>query len=320
MFPDDHEKGQRIPGKFSRGPAKEKRPVGRPRKSPPVKRSGRRVKPAPVTRSKGGWRRKPRRITPATIANYWPPERLIILRERWPTYDLVWEILDKLNRVEAPKPTTVWQVRLMASRMKMRRPADIASVNKRAALLGVHNARPFQARKQAEQPEPERRFNKVGCLIEPKSRLRKVGRKKNPVLEKQLAKRRHTIGLSNVFRSLAQARVGTAKRARRRKTAERNKDIRTRCRAGETRMDLAIAHGLTYGTIVKICAGIDMAAVKARKKRQAAYSVIWQRKNHVQRYAKAAAKRREAAAKRPPGRPRRAPATPEAPGSPLFAL
>lgn len=70
------------------------------------------------------WRgqKKKRRITPGVLANYWTKNRLKQLRLRWRTWEWGDSILAKINSYPAPKPVTRWQIWLMASYLRIRRP------------------------------------------------------------------------------------------------------------------------------------------------------------------------------------------------------
>lgn len=188
------------------------------------------MKPPPVERSKGGWRRKPRRITPGTIANYWPTrKRVDTLRSLWPSYLPTGEIIERLNRYKAPKPVTLWQCWLMASRLKVRRPTDIRSkVHAVEKAVGKGNGAIRLAKVTSPEVEirnAKRKRHLIGALVEPEGLLRKVGRKPKPKRPKQ--PRLWSVGLGMGLRKPVRKRkTSTAKKNRR--NAQRRKPARKR--------------------------------------------------------------------------------------------
>jgi hypothetical protein len=137
-----------------------------------------RIVPKPVTRSKGGYRRKPRRITPFVIDNYWPGgQRVASLRRHWGSHKPCWDIIDRINAFPAPKLVTEWQCRMMASHLGLRRPPDsraFAANNRKmdAATIAL------RVRNRGPQPQPMYAYEPVPP--DHAGKLRKVGRKPKP--------------------------------------------------------------------------------------------------------------------------------------------
>ena len=136
-------------------------------------------KPPEVTRSKGGWRRKPRRITPYVIAAYWPgTERLLVLRKLWPTFTDSSLIIEAINKIPAPKNVNKWQCWLMASHLRLRRPEGSGAYRIRVRDLGLENAEPMRKRLHSLAPRKQKVPRRARPTTE--KRLRKVGRKPKP--------------------------------------------------------------------------------------------------------------------------------------------
>jgi hypothetical protein len=178
-------------------------------------------KPPPVERSKGGWRRKARRITPATVANYWAHRgRLDVLRATWPGYLPTDEILARINRFPSPKPVTVWQCKLMASRLKLRRPSDLRStITIVEKAVGKGNG---AIRLEKKTPRARKR-HAVGTVVEPDSILRKVGRK--PKLKRPRIPRLWSVGLGMGRKA---PKRGTVRKRRRKSRAQRARGVHSR--------------------------------------------------------------------------------------------
>ena len=140
--------------------------------------------PLPVTRSKGGWRRKPRRVTPFVIENYWPGERLAILRSDWPRFVDSKTIVARLNEIPAPKPVTVWQCWIMAAHLKIRRPPRWIKYQHALRDLGVENAAVIRARMAKELGRPPS-YRSAPVQPETKNKLRKTGARKSKPKPKQ---------------------------------------------------------------------------------------------------------------------------------------
>jgi hypothetical protein len=167
--------------------------------------------PLPVTRSKGGWRRKPRRMTPYIIAAYWPgTRRLSVLKRRWPTYLDVESIVREINRLPASKPVTIWQCRMMASHLRIRRPPDFDRHRREFTMLGPLHMKPRLRRRQAEIRAGTKTAAAIPARPETERKLRKVGRKK--VIKRKGKARLHSRGLST-------GRVGkVARKAKKRRS------------------------------------------------------------------------------------------------------
>lgn len=132
----------------------------------------------PVTRSKGGYRRKPRRITPFVVDTYWPGnQRVACLRRHWGSYKPWWQILDLINRFPAPRPVSHWQCKMMASHLNLRRPIDIGAMTKVFLEIGPATG---ALRVRNRGPAPARVYMYEPAQPEHESKLRKVGRKPKP--------------------------------------------------------------------------------------------------------------------------------------------
>ena len=210
--------------------------------------SGYRMKPAPVTRSKGGWRRKPRRITPFVIENYWPgTQRLATLRRMWPMWKPNWMIVDAVNRWPAPRAVTVWQCKLMASHLKLRRPRNIGAFTRACQELG-----PETTKLRLRYRSSVTAFVRIApAQPERASKLRKVGRKPKP---KALPGdgRLFATGLSMGRSPRA---VLTPAEVRSKEIKRRNIRIRAIYRHGTDARTLAKRFGLSHHTIYTICEG-----------------------------------------------------------------
>lgn len=149
-------------------------------------------------RSRGGWRIKPRRITPFVVENYWPGgRRVAALRRHWGSYKPWWEILERINRHPAPRPVTHWQAKMMASHLGLRRPRDIGPMTKIFHEIGPETGA-LRVRNRGAAPP-------VAFLYEPvkpehPGKLRKVGRKPKPPKprKRKTPPRTATVGLSAV--------------------------------------------------------------------------------------------------------------------------
>jgi hypothetical protein len=151
--------------------------------------------PLPVTRSKGGWRRKARRMTPFVIANYWPgTERLRILKRWWPSYLDAESIVRRINKFPAPKPVTVWQCKMMASHLRITRPMDFSSHIRDLVELGPLHVKPRLARRQRAIRAGSKSAAALPARPESKRKLRKVGRK--PLVKRKTKTKKHARGLS----------------------------------------------------------------------------------------------------------------------------
>jgi hypothetical protein len=134
--------------------------------------------PKPVTRSKCGHRRKPRRITPFVVDNYWPGgQRVAALKRHWGSYKPWWEIVERINRFPAPKSVNRWQCWLMASHLGIRRPVDISSFTRINAALGPDI---MAIRVRNRGPSPPLLYMYEPVQPESALKLRKVGRKPKP--------------------------------------------------------------------------------------------------------------------------------------------
>jgi hypothetical protein len=129
-------------------------------------------------------------MTPGTIANYWPgTERLTVLRKHWHSYREVDWIIERINRLPAPKPVTIWQCRLMASHLHVTRPADFNAHVRLARRLRAYRC--LHPDERAELQELRERAMwlqfttsnnvmgrpQVEARPEAESHLRRVGRK-----------------------------------------------------------------------------------------------------------------------------------------------
>lgn len=154
-----------------------------------------RIVPKPVTRSKGGFRRKPRRITPFVIENYWPGgQRVAALRRHWGSYKPFWEVVDRINRFPAPKPVTQWQCWLMASHLGLRRPSDIQKMTKVFTDIGPETGA-LRVRNRGQSPGANDHYKYDPVRPEHEGKLRKVGRKPKPPKPK---KRRTPLPIASV--------------------------------------------------------------------------------------------------------------------------
>lgn len=273
--------------------AGESAPQAEPQKAQLVRsvrkrRVRRRLREPIVTRSKGGWRRKPRRITPHTIEQYWPGiARLNILRSYWTRYTRIEEIVEKINKKPAPRPVTVWQVRLMASHLGLRRPADFIGFWK---VNGITRPDTLRIRLRKRDPGKPDFWDRI-ARPEPASLLRKVGRKPKVPLPFKIRYRGASRGMKLSFASPVEKRLGKKRIRDRRPTYWRNREIRDRYRAGATQVQLAVAYGLSFGHIIRLVDGINKAEVRRAKKRM----LLWQRiynKNRPKPPSKATGKRR----------------------------
>lgn len=130
--------------------------------------------------TKGGWRTKNRRITPGMMENYWNTLRFRRLRWHWPKYRPSWQVVDYINEVPAPKQVTLWLVKLMASHIGLRRPADIGVFTRESYNLGLEYAHKRRVKANATvklAPKPEKRTHAMAESVKP---LKKVGRRKKP--------------------------------------------------------------------------------------------------------------------------------------------
>lgn len=212
------------------------------------------MKKEPVTRSKGGWRRKPRRITPFVLTNYWSGRRrIMVLRQKWPGLEPSWMVVDAINRHAGPKPVTLWQCWLMASHLGIKRPVGFRAFNDMVHALGAENAAPrLRSARKAAQPARTGIDSRM-ARPEATSKLRKVGRKPKPRVPKSKPARGYTPGLSMGPSPIALAldKRRTAQKAR----WYRNERIRWHFKRGKTAIWLAKRFGLTHWTIYTICDG-----------------------------------------------------------------
>ncbi len=215
------------------------------------------MRPAPVTRSKGGHRRKPRRITPFIIENYWPgKQRVRTLRRTWPLYKPAWMIVDMLNRVPAPRPVTIWQLRMMASHLKLRRPKNISPFTRE-----MNTFDPGSMSVRLAGVQYLRNPNTGPVRPESANKLRKVGRKPKP----------KPIGTGRLYApGLSMGRVRrvplTPAQVKRKALIARNASIRALYRNGATAKVLGARFGLSHHSIYGICTpGRSMSRKRRRK-------------------------------------------------------
>lgn len=130
--------------------------------------------------TKGGWRTKNRRITPHMMENYWNTLRFRRLRWHWPKYRPSWQVVDYINEVPAPKPVTLWLVKLMASHVGLRRPRDISGFTKASYDLGLEYAHKRRVKANATVKSDTRPKTRSKAEVENKNLLKKVGRRKKP--------------------------------------------------------------------------------------------------------------------------------------------
>lgn len=152
--------------------------------------------------------------------------------------------MEEVNLHPAPKPVTLWQCKLMASHLEIRRPAGAASFARvfsgiqpvmLAQMAAMRSGQPPETGRPARQAKPEL-----------PAKLRKVGRKPKP-------KARKGNGWAK----------GLSMRTRRRRTAIslRNQRVRALYRNGRPAQQLARMFGLSRRSIYAICQGV-------RKQRQ----------------------------------------------------
>lgn len=199
----------------------------------------------PLSYSKGGWLRKPRRITPHVIDTYWPTKRVHILRRWWPTFRPSFEIVDQLNRLTTHKPVNRWMCWMMASHLKIKRPARIGTVTRRVYALGPANSRIMIKAETARLPKVKHPKLKAEAAALPQ---RPVRRRKNAAIKIVPT---FTGGLTT--KSTAERAVRKLNRTQRK---IRNAWIKIGYKRGKSAALLAQRHQLTERNVREICRGI----------------------------------------------------------------
>lgn len=141
--------------------------------------AARRLLPRRTTKTKGGHSKKRRRITPFVISAYWPgTARATTLKKLWNTYTDIGTIIERINRHPAPRPVTVWQVRMMASHLRIRRPYDWVSYHKSGVGQFLTPFIEKQRRQKKIRSTPQRLVVRPEPLVPiPRKRKRRSARK-----------------------------------------------------------------------------------------------------------------------------------------------
>jgi len=209
------------------------------------------------SKTKGGFRRKKRRITPWILDNYWPIRRREVFSKLWRGYTPSWDIVDRLNQVEAPKPVNRWQLWLMASYMGIRRPTDLPWVHHSAGsrvpqgLVKRWSERNGSGVVDMAGRQRARRASAYFLDKLPTRKRRKRARKPKP------PKKLHAPGLSmgrppRRRRKRGQDVAMSPKQIAAKAMRERNRAIRVAVRRGADRRKIAALYGMDFKQTYRI--------------------------------------------------------------------